>query len=434
MEETIPRSSGGPNREMGTLQRETPAILAVVGLYAVTFLVIATYPASALRSPEAFDTYVRGWNPEGRWVFDYPPFKYRIVFPAVMRLAEQLLDKPTPVQSFHSAFVVVSFLSFVASGLTLYALLRVLHFNRRSSVFGAALWLSLPAIPSAFMMPTQTREDLVGYVLMHLGLIGMLRRNALLVALCAVVGVLTRETLAIIPLLFCIHGGVRWSVRLAILSLSVGTYSVVRWMMGIEAYDRVGHGLIFSLAHPTPALLGMVMLFGWGWLALAFFSLRHCPARLSLETFRSALGPVDSAPDRVRLFESWALPACCAIVGSHLLLGRIEEIRVSMLAAPWVIYAALTLWDEARRSQPCLRRVIRSAIPLGCVLVLLVSLEATGVGRLTRIHVNPYLSYFANSAWWAITYIQITGAAVVIGLRHAGVVGATGLKKQKRQQ
>src|SRR5690606_20034412 len=115
-------------------------------------------------------------------------------------------------------------------------------------LLGSVIFLLMPPMLLAFTLPVHTREDTLAYTLLFLGLIAMLNEKLWLFLFIAVVGVVTRETLLLLPLLYFVFvKDSNWTRKLLISGLPVLLWIFVRLFWSPETYD-VWEGLKWNLS------------------------------------------------------------------------------------------------------------------------------------------------------------------------------------------
>ena len=291
----------------------------------------------------------------------------------------------------------------------LLALLRLLGFRLGWAMVGASLWLSQPAILGAWVRPTGTRDDPLAYFLLHVGLICVIRRNTVGILVCTVLGVLTRETLLILPIVHLLFAAQSVQSRLSSVTAGLLTYGGIRVLMGWERYAPIHTGLMVSLGKPVESLVAVALLLGVLWP----FPLIYCASRwrrltkLAWSQLTHALDAKlqPAAPCRAvlrRRFLGCLLPVGCLIIGTHVVLAQIRELRVSTLFGPWAVCIAVQmLCAIQRRLGPRRMLVVAGAILLSMIAGVSL-LRVAGILTAILQMAGPHMYFFAHQYWLGI--------------------------------
>lgn len=320
------------------------------------------------------------------------PFKYRLLFPTVVEGTWQLLRSgPTDNATFLLVYRAWSIVFYCAAVLSLYALLRVTGFGRDAAGAGGILMLLLPAMALAFTYPVHTHEDTLAYALLNLGLIAMIRERYLLFCCTVLVGVTCRETLLVLPAVFLLDHRASWVRRLLPAALGGALFLAIRWSLGTESYNVLRNGLWDNLGRAANSAAFLFLSFGCFWLlAIAAW-------------WRGASLPQN--PGRALMFRGAPL-AALLIVGTTVLVGRIEEIRLLHLLAPWVIVLSL---DAMQSGPPTIAQYLRSA---QCRRWLAGAGVALAAALFAVYAWKPHLAGLLPTHWWLALLLMLlaTGA------------------------
>lgn len=386
--------------------------LTLIATLLLAFLFAFARPDSYLHDGASMVGFFRGdgvipSSLDEVWPWTIAPFKYRLLFHVVVdRLAAALSfvwPTESPVLVYFVALGVVSAASFVLAGLALGRLLRVLGFRGLDQALGVALFLLLPAVHNAYVYPTCTKEDFLAYAIFWEGITALLNAASRRFLLLTLLGALTRETLLILPLLGLLRPDTRRKAALGLL-LAVGIQLSIRYFMGLEQYGVLQMGLLFNAKHPATSVLGAFLVLGGTWVSIAAYAER-------------ALRGGDSADPALAVrttFARWFLPVASLILVNHFFFGRMNEIRISFLLAPWGIAATVLALRQVSSTQlfpP------RSLLLPAAFLSLAVLVEASGLGSRLRGTLNPHFKNFTAPVWWAEIYLQ-----AVLGLYIAGCI------------
>src|SRR5690606_37978935 len=126
-------------------------------------------------------------------------------------------------------------------------LMLTVNFSPKVSFWGTVIFLLSPAIIFAYTLPVHTKEDFLGYAILCLGLIGIIKRNTPLIILCTVLGVTCRETLMLIPFTYLFFSNDTIYKRLSVAALGFITLITVRVLLGLEKYGALAQGFYYNV-------------------------------------------------------------------------------------------------------------------------------------------------------------------------------------------
>lgn len=378
----------------------------------IAFAAVAFTPGSSVRSPAAMDAYFGGeslvgsWVWHGSWSSEYAPFAYRIAFKGLVDLTARVIklwgSPADPIRQYWIALIVVSSLSFVFAGWALDYLVQLFVNDWQDRLAALMLWLALPSIHLAYHYPVQTKEDFLAYGLFFLGIRAVLLSRVFAATLLSLIGLMTRETLLLIPLLFLLSPTKRYAQRPIPLGIAVVTFTTVRLAIAATSYDPFA-GFRENIGYPVQTIFAIFFIFGYGW---AVILTRICsPASWSEP---EVLGKSTQNKIFWRCY-SVVLPM---LIGAHFAFGRIVEIRISSLLAPWIVVGSLELLAESHLSETAFRLLPWA----GSATLILVLFELTEKGSAIRRAVNPLIGQFAQSMWWMELETQLVLLAMAIGL------------------
>jgi len=348
---------------------------AIVAGWLVASIVMLDAPWSFYRSPAALTAYFGGgpaelasWSwPVGSWSWDEAPFRYRVLFhgsvDALATIIAVGVSRPT---AYWLAMLVAQSAAVVLAALGVDRLVSAIGGSGPQRVGAQIAWLALPPVHLAFAYPVQTKEDFLAYALLFFGLAEFLRGRWRGVLVISMLGALTRETLLLLPLVHALGYKGSWQHRLAPLGAALSIHAGLRLALGHASYDALKLDENFSSPAAVIVSLALVLGAGWAWL--------RGPGPLS----------------------RWLPVALVMLVGTHLVLGRVQEIRISLLLAPWL-----------------LSRVVEFAglrvrwLALVGTVVAIVAVEGLGWGRMLREVLNPHIDQFASRVWSVAAYAQI---------------------------
>ena len=373
------------------------SVLVLVFFGSLVFLFNYNFTDAYINSPDKIAFELRSpvdslytWK-----IGDEAPFKYRLLFPHLVKDTWVAVRRdPHDNRTFIAVYRGWSYVLFLTSIITFYGLLRVMGFSRQQVFAGSLAFTILPAMSFAFTFPVHTREDLLCYTLLNLGLIAFLKEKKLLFVFLAVAGVFCRETLLIMPLLYFFYSREGTFTRVLISAIPVFTWLLMRWLAGYEQYDAFGLGLRDNLENIFQTCAFLLISFNVLW--LPFFCLRA----YNKETLSKEM----------KVMIDSALPAFILILGSTFFLGRVMEIRLLYLLAPWIIPVVLYGATQHRDDLTNYFRSTRFILfTVGSLLFLSIVYGAVWVYR-------PELYSMMKGYWWTVLFLSMHLCIVSIPL------------------
>jgi hypothetical protein len=257
-------------------------------------------------------------------IAEEPPFKYRLIFPALVRGTHDVFFDDGDNSGFFQIYRFWSLFFFVTSCCAFYWLMLKAGFNEVLSLAGTLIYLIMPPMIMAYTLPVHTREDALGYTLFFLGLgflIGQRRWEFLIVS---VLGVVTRETLLLLPLLYLIYGKDESISRKVLITLMpILLWLAIRFAGGPAEYD-VWLGLRWNLDNPEQVIGFTFITFNFLW---ASFFLHYLIYKRNLHYITGDM----------RFFYRSSLLVLIVLLTTTFLGGIFNEIRLLNLFAPWMI-------------------------------------------------------------------------------------------------
>lgn len=253
------------------------------------------------------------------------PFKYRVLFPSIVNTSFYATHESNdPVGYFHT-YKFWSLVFFVTSTLAMFYLLRSVGFEPGYSFSGALVFLLLPPMLLAYTLPVHTREDTLGYSLFFTGLIFLIKENRIWFIIVSLLGVFTRETLLLLPLLYLFYSGDKNLIRRFLISgAPVLVWIAIRLGIGMEKYD-VWEGLKWNLDNPDQVIGFLFITFNLCWI----------PFLIHLIYYRSNLRSTEGQP--IHFFYRTAVFSLFIILATTFIGGIFNEIRLLYLFVPWII-------------------------------------------------------------------------------------------------
>lgn len=271
------------------------------------------------------------------------PFKYRLLFPFLIKGTYHALYDQADEMGFYYTYKFWSIFFYATSVCAMYWLLLTCGFSSRLSFDGAMIFLLLPAMLLAFTLPVHTREDTLAYTIFFVGLVFFLKDMKWPFLCMGLLGVLCRETLLLLPLLYFFFAADRNLIRrlfIAGLPAVLGFY--IRFFSAPEPYDT-WEGLRWNLNNPEQVVGFLFIVFNVCW--IPFF----------IQLFYSK--NITDSSARVRFFRRSALFILIVILLTTFVGGIFNEIRLLHLFCPWVI--VLTM-DFIRRNKATMQEIVQT--------------------------------------------------------------------------
>jgi hypothetical protein len=253
------------------------------------------------------------------------PFKYRLLFSSIVKTTFHATHESTDVVGYFHTYKFWSLVFYVTSALAMFFLLRSLAFEPDYSFSGALIFLLLPPMLLAYTLPVHTREDTLAYSLFFVGLIFLIKENRIWFIVISLLGVLTRETLLLLPLLYLFYSRDENIIRRLLISgTPVLVWISIRLILGMEKYD-VWEGLKWNLNNPDQVIGFLIITFNFCWI----------PFLIHLIYYRSSLQSTEKQP--VHFFYKTSLFSLFIILATTFVGGIFNEIRLLYLFVPWII-------------------------------------------------------------------------------------------------
>lgn len=258
------------------------------------------------------------------------PFKYRLLFSSLIDITYSIFSEIEDNRKFYIIYIFWSGFFYISAVLSFYFLLNTLGFNKRYTLLGTALFLLSPAVIFAFSLPVHTREDMMAYTLLNLGLICIIREKNMGVLVCSILGVLCRETLLILPLTYFLYSNKNIWNRIGVFVFSILTFFAIRIVLGREGYDFIGLGLRYNLDNIEDSIGFFFLVFSFMW-PVFFYDMYITNTTTDQITTNK---PMD-------LLRRSSLLIFILVLVTTIVGGRINEIRLLFILFPWVIPAFL---------------------------------------------------------------------------------------------
>jgi len=264
---------------------------------------------------------------------DKAPFKYRILFKEVVLNSYHLLGDTDDSSSFFNTYKTWSAIFYGVAIITYFMFLELVGFKKELAFSGCLFMLLSTPYLIAYVPPIHTREDILGYLILLLGLICTVKRKPLFVLLLSVVGFLCRETLLILPLFYFFFSAqekiwVRYGLPVLVTLAFVG-YRITN---GVEIYDA-SQGLQWNLTNPVQVIGFLFLSFGFLWLPYLHSILRWNQM-------------VDNKQETISFFLKSSPFVLLLVLITTFLGGIFNEIRLLFLAFPWIITTTLNFYNQ----------------------------------------------------------------------------------------
>jgi hypothetical protein len=324
---------------------------------------------------------------------DDVPFKYRMLFAGtVLGTWAIWRNDANDNASFKLIYRALVFICFTLAVLTFYLLLKTMEFDTGWSLGGAIIYLLLPPMSMAFTYPVHTKEDLLGFVLLNTGLISFFRKNDLLFFIACILGAFCRETLLILPFIYLLYSDRPIILRIVFIVVPTLIFIGIRFIYGFQSYDILGMGFFRNVEFFFQSLAFLFMSFNVLWI-LFFFSLMKKRELLS---------------NNQKMMLNMSRIVFTLILITAFLGGRIMELRLIFLVAPWVIVSSLIVlrsqWElmlETVRRQSFLWLNLISA---GLVLI----------AHILIFQVRPQTVDIMKPVWWGILFLSCHASLVLL--------------------
>lgn len=310
------------------LQRKSINLLTILILATAVFFANQLLFEGSLNSKELLGKEIQA--PAGNlsdWgIIQKAPFKYRIVFPFLVSSVSDFVSATglTSADNFYFAYYLISYLCVLFATLGMFFLLKASFKDYKIVVIGSLVYIVSVPFAFAYTVPVHTREDFLAFALFNWALWAIVKKRDLLFVLFAVAGVLTRETLMLLPLLRLFFGVGSTFKTLAVSFIPVATWFALRIHMGMDEYDK-WLGLNWNISNVEQVLVFGYLSFSFLWL-LAFKGFKERIPRFFLKQ------------EAQRLFNRKSfLTGFILIFSTTFFFGIYNELRLLFLFAPFMI-------------------------------------------------------------------------------------------------
>lgn len=327
-------------------------------------------------------------------ITDQEPFKFRILFSSLVKITYDIFSEPQNNQNFYRIYVFWSGFFYISAALSFYWLLMVVGFHRSYAFIGTMLFLISPAIIYAFSLPVHTREDMLAYTILNIGLICIFKNNYIGILILTILGVLCRETLLLLPLMFLLYGSASITYRTGVFLLGCAVFFVIRTVLGNEGYDPIGLGLMYNLENKLEVVGFSFLVFSYMWPVL-FLDIYYINTRAKKTHDRSP----------ITLLRKSSLLVLVLVFAATIIGGRVNEIRLLFILFPWIIVIFLFYLEHEIR--PLIKNAITNEykiyailISIPCIVLYIVAYYNIHL-FLEGVHDVPYVQ------WITITCIYL---------------------------
>ncbi len=262
---------------------------------------------------------------------DQPPFNYRVLFPAIIiPLSKIVPGTATPNQKFFMTYYIMSMVFLIGTALAFFHLLAYIFQSDKTGFAGTLLFLLSPPVLLAYTLPVHTREDILGYLLLVLGIYFLLKRQILIFLIISILGALNRETLLILPFLyffFCKDGIQK---KFIITGIPIIIWLSLRYFLGGEPYDP---WLGFRWNINNLAQAGLLFIISFHFLWYPFFAVISRKTKIGNNT-------------SLQFFQQSGPYVFFLVFITTFLFGIIIELRLLYLLFPWIIICAIVYFRD----------------------------------------------------------------------------------------
>jgi hypothetical protein len=250
-----------------------------------------------------------------------------------------------------------------------------------------------PPVLLAYKYPVYTREDVLAYWLVLLGLLAAFQARLFWVSLISAAAALTRETTLILPLAYFVGAAEVWRKKILVWSLPVLALVGIRWLWGL-VFGNSFESSRLNFQTPLETLAFLSCVFGALWL----------PFGLGLRD-RWRKGEFTNHAWRV-LTVSGPL-VLVLVLGATILLARAREMRIVFIVFPWAIPFALDWFRNQRDYLAALSRRFSFWVFAFAILAILSTLVL--FFHLTNPELmRYYLADFKNGYWLVNGTVHLT--------------------------
>ncbi len=261
------------------------------------------------------------------------PFKYRILFPTIVKVSHALVFDRFDNIGFYYTYKFWSWFFYVSSACLLFYLMTFAGFSDGHCLTGAFIFILLPPMLMAYTLPVHTREDPLAYSILFIGLMALLKDKKILFVVISVVGVLCRETLLLLPMLYFFFSDDKNILRrLVIPAIPSIAWLTLRLSMKHAEYD-VEEGFKWNNNNIEQVFGFLFITFNVLWIPFIFHVIN---LKNRLQT-----------TNKVRqFFYRTSLLTLITILLTTYFGGIYNEIRLLYLLAPWMILITLDFVEQ----------------------------------------------------------------------------------------
>jgi hypothetical protein len=361
-------------------------ILALLLLSGITFFISNFLLNGSLNKTNNLSGELKS-NPDSlyQWkIATEPPFKYRVLHRIIVSTTYNLVrGREDNNQTFFLVYQVEAFVLHFLAVILFYIFLTKIDLSEFAFV-GSVFFVLLPPMLLAYNVPVHTREDPLAYCILTLGLLAIIKNNASLILLFAILGVLCRETLLLLPFVnLFFNGKQNQIIRLGISALAFGAFISLRFYYGMEKYDY-WEGFNWNRNNLEQVLGFAYLTFGFLWIPFAFSFINKRGQYQSEIIYRSAMA------------------VFFLILVTTFMGGIFNEIRILYLLAPWVIPIGLFYFKNNKAEILQTFRSVRFQLCAGLLLIVFVVITAYAISIVNRYVTSkfdiPYGTWIITAA------------------------------------
>lgn len=269
-------------------------------------------------------------NPDSlyKWkIGNEAPFQYRILHKAIVIGTYSLVKGKDADDNnlFFATYKAWAFTFQLTAVLSFFLFLAVLDFNHTAAFVGSLIFLLWPPSLMAYTAPVHTREDMLAYTLIVVGLITLLKRRIFLFFIISLFGVMCRETLLLLPFIYLFFTSFdRLAFRIVLSAIPCTGFILLRLIIGMPPYDYK-EGLLWNVEN-LDQVIGFTFL---------TYNVLWIPFLLSVYQF--TISTVGNNKASLRLIYKSAVPVLILVMLTTFFGGIFNEIRLLYIFSPWLI-------------------------------------------------------------------------------------------------
>ncbi|QCK13896.1 hypothetical protein [Mangrovivirga cuniculi] len=340
---------------------------------------IETLSIELMTSPESL-TEARITNVE--------PFKFRVVFQQIIKYTSESIN-PESAEVFYFTYLSYSLLFYIVSILAYYSLFFTITKDKKTSFFAAVIILLSPFYLMAYSIPVHTREDTLAYSLICFGLVALIKNRYTLLIFIIIIATATRETTMVLPLVILFYPRISLFKRVFPLVLSFIVFIAIRVSLsegGNNLDNQIDTGFLYNLNHKVSSIAFPIICFHILW---AYYFMMVKINTLKIKTTSEWLNLS-------------SLIVLLSVVFTTVLFGRLNEIRLLAIGAPWIM-AVILISKERWWIMP------------GKVFIMTSYLACALIGIIVAVIIKEQ-EVFLQAKNYYVPYIEWSGIFICYGL------------------